>query len=570
MAKVVGDIAVKVSADIGALQKGLRSGAKSVDGFGDRAAQMSMRVAKAGAVVAGALSVAAIGGYNLAKSAADAGAEIERMSRLAGVTPERFQRMAAASKTVGIEQDKLADILKDVSDRVGDFLSTGGGPMKDFFENIAPKVGVTAEQFRNLNSADALQLFISSLEKANISSNEMTFYMEAMASDMTALLPLLTNGGAEMKRFGDEAAAAGAILSNDAVKGSADLQAELENLTKSINTQFTQAILDNKEEISALVDSITDTWIPALIKVAEAMGKVLEVINASIEGYGNWKRLITTGSTEQSIFDKDPSLEGAGGDGRKSPSQIFQGLGINTGPSIADEFGGFVGGGGDTDVDGGEGADTLGFMSDASARAIEIEMEKQARLAEVLQEGFANRLNLLSEGYGAEEEITQEHAEKMRRIEELTQAQRLGLVQGAFGDLASLMSSENEKLFKIGKAAAIAEATISGYKAAVEAWEKGMEVGGPPVAAAFTAASLARTGSLIAGIASQQIGGAGGGAGAATAGAAGQPAARPVQNIQLDMIGASPSQLQAVQTLVDTMVEANRQGYDLNAIVRAS
>ncbi|QHA10298.1 hypothetical protein GQR99_01135 [Cereibacter sphaeroides] len=67
--------------------------------------------------------------------------EISRLAQVANTTPGTLQRWSATSKSVGIEQEKLADILKDVNDKVGDFLSTGGGEMKDFFEKIAPKVG---------------------------------------------------------------------------------------------------------------------------------------------------------------------------------------------------------------------------------------------------------------------------------------------------------------------------------------------------------------------------------------------------------------------------------------------
>jgi hypothetical protein len=37
--------------------------------------------------------------------------------------------------------------------------------MKDFFEQIAPKVNVTAAQFAKLSGPEALQLYVSSLEK---------------------------------------------------------------------------------------------------------------------------------------------------------------------------------------------------------------------------------------------------------------------------------------------------------------------------------------------------------------------------------------------------------------------
>lgn len=172
---------------------------------------------KAGIAMAAAASAATAGLGIIVKNAADTAAQIRLFSQLANATPESFQRWSAGARTVGIEQEKLADILKDVNDRVGDFLQTGGGPMKDFFEQIAPRVGVTAEQFARLSGPDALQLYVSSLEKAGASQQEMTFYLEAMASDATRLLPLLRSGGAEMTRFGDQAKSVGAILDGDAL-----------------------------------------------------------------------------------------------------------------------------------------------------------------------------------------------------------------------------------------------------------------------------------------------------------------------------------------------------------------
>jgi hypothetical protein len=132
--------------------------------------------------------------------------QIEVLSQIAGTTAEEFQRFAVGAETVGFAMDKTADIIKDVNDKIGDFLATGAGPMADFFENIAPQVGVTADEFKNLSGTDALALYVRSLEEANVNQAEMTFYMEALASDATALVPLLSDNATEMKRLGDEAA----------------------------------------------------------------------------------------------------------------------------------------------------------------------------------------------------------------------------------------------------------------------------------------------------------------------------------------------------------------------------
>lgn len=164
---------------------------------------------------AAAATTAALG--VIVRTTAQSAAQIQQFAQVANATPEVFQRWSAASATVGIEQEKLADILKDVNDRVGDFLQTGGGPMADFFENIAPRVGVTAEQFARLSGPEALQLYVTSLERAGLSQQEMTFYLEAMASDATRLIPLLQNGGAEMTRLGERAAGFGTVLDREAL-----------------------------------------------------------------------------------------------------------------------------------------------------------------------------------------------------------------------------------------------------------------------------------------------------------------------------------------------------------------
>lgn len=145
-------------------------------------------------------------------------AELDKFSRLAGSSVEQFQAVAFGAARYGVEADKLSDVLKDVNDKVGDFLQTGAGEIADFFEKIAPQVGVTAEQFRNLSGPDALQLYVSSLEKANLSQQEMTFYMEAIANDATLLIPLFADGGAELSRFADQAERLGLILEAETVE----------------------------------------------------------------------------------------------------------------------------------------------------------------------------------------------------------------------------------------------------------------------------------------------------------------------------------------------------------------
>lgn len=232
--------------------------------------------AMAGITAAAAGGVAGLGA--LVVSTANSAREIQNLSQVANASTTEFQRYAVGAKTVGVEQEKLADILKDVNDRVGDFLTTGGGEMKDFFENIAPRIGVTAEQFRKLSGPQSLQLFYNSLEKANLSQAEMTFYMESMADETTALIPLLRDGGAGFTAMADEAERLGLVMSEKTLKQFDQFNAQMDTAKMAaggFGTQIATEALPALSELNGLlIDFAQDSEAASVI--GDALGVVLK------------------------------------------------------------------------------------------------------------------------------------------------------------------------------------------------------------------------------------------------------------------------------------------------------
>lgn len=199
-----------------------------------RMRQLEDNFKKAGIAMASAGAVAATGLAAIVTATVNNANEIAKFSKLANASTTEFQRMAAAASTVGISQEKLADILKDVNDKVGDFLVTGGGPMKDFFEQVAPKIGLTAEAFRNLSGPQALQLYVSSMEKAGANQQELTFLMEALANDATLLLPILRNNGQALNDLATSAGNAGAIMDDKTIAAAMRLKETTDQLKFSL------------------------------------------------------------------------------------------------------------------------------------------------------------------------------------------------------------------------------------------------------------------------------------------------------------------------------------------------
>lgn len=209
----------------------------------------------------GAASVAAAGaaGAAIVGTALSSIKELKNFAAAADLNVSQLQRGAFAAKTVGIETDKYADILKDVNDRVGDFMATGAGPMVDFFEQIGPKVGVTAAAFEGLNSEQSLALYISSLEKANVSQAEMTFYMEAIASDATRLVPLFLNNASAMSALQQEAKELGIGLSEIDVKQAMNAQSQLSKIGNIIKNELMAAVVELAPFITVIGKQMV-TW----------------------------------------------------------------------------------------------------------------------------------------------------------------------------------------------------------------------------------------------------------------------------------------------------------------------
>jgi len=278
--KIVGKIALEGSE---AVKKGLADidkNAQSTDGrlmeLGDGMQRLGSKVSATGGAmtkwVTGPLAAATAGVALLANKAATYTKELDRMTQVSNTNAQTFQRQAFAVKSVGIESDKYADILKDVNDRVGDFMATGGGPMADFFENIAPKVGVTAAQFKNLSGPDALQLYVSSLEKANVSQADMTFYMEALAGDSAALWPLLKNNGAAMKELGDRAEETGLILSDEVLESTRQARGDMALFGQAMDVVSVQIGSALIPVLTSLVPVLVDVVVPAAKSLASVIG----------------------------------------------------------------------------------------------------------------------------------------------------------------------------------------------------------------------------------------------------------------------------------------------------------
>lgn len=238
-------------------------------------ANMREHVANYSAIaVAGAAAVGA-GIFAMANEYVNAANELETFAFISKTTTQEFQSYAVGAQTMGIEMETLAAQFKDFNEKLGEFVTLGSGGAVDFFEKIAIKTEGSAEgarklalEMQNLSGPKALQLYVDKLEEAGVTQQQMSFYLESMASDTTNLIPLLKDGGKGFEYWADAAERAGVIIDESGIQKAAELKVQMKLLELQVEgakNQFIQGL------------------IPALVSVGDGMSSASHETNLMSE-----------------------------------------------------------------------------------------------------------------------------------------------------------------------------------------------------------------------------------------------------------------------------------------------
>lgn len=263
--------------------------------------KMKEAVSGYGSAVALAASTAVAAVGSMAITYANTAAEIQNFSAISMSSTTEFQRQAAGAKSVGLNMDQLANQYKDFNEKLGEFLTIGAGGAVDFFEQIATKTEGSAEgarklaiEMQKLSGPQAMQLYVDKLEEAGVSQQQMSFYLESMASDTTALIPLLKNGGEGFEFWADAAERAGVVMDESAIKKAAELKVQMNLLDMQVQgakNQFIQGLIPALTSVGNAMSSASNET-NLMSEAGETLGNVFKGVSAIALGvYASVKML---------------------------------------------------------------------------------------------------------------------------------------------------------------------------------------------------------------------------------------------------------------------------------------
>ena len=223
----------------------------------------------------------------MAWETANHAAELEKYALRSNTTTQEFQKMAVGAQAYGVEQEALSDMMKDFNEKLGELTTIGAGGGVDFFEQIAVKTEGSAAaaeklilKMQKLSGPEALQLYVDKLEEAGVTQQQMSFYLESMASDMTDLYPLLANGGEGMKYYADMAERFGVIMADETLESAALLKDQIYSLDlqmQGAKNQLVQAVIPAFVDIASAFFSSSDQGLQ-FTEVASGIAKGLKVL----------------------------------------------------------------------------------------------------------------------------------------------------------------------------------------------------------------------------------------------------------------------------------------------------
>ncbi|GGO89010.1 hypothetical protein GCM10011348_45760 [Marinobacterium nitratireducens] len=259
---------------------GLTKAQRDLRNFGNESERVERKTVKAmdaidnkirslAAPLAGAFAGAFAAGSLLDQSRLVADTKI--LAETLKISAGALQEWQYAGEQVNISAEKMGDIFKDASDKIGDFVATGGGEAKDLFENL----NLDIAELRRL-APDQQLLKIGEAISRIPDASQRVFFLEALADDASRLLPLLENNAEALRRYSAEARSLGIALDDDDIDRVADAARAMKLLSANVRGLSNELLAGLGPGLAAGVQGLS-----TIIREAGGAEKIMDRVGAA-------------------------------------------------------------------------------------------------------------------------------------------------------------------------------------------------------------------------------------------------------------------------------------------------
>ncbi|HFT2108995.1 TPA: phage tail tape measure C-terminal domain-containing protein [Klebsiella pneumoniae] len=227
--KSLGTLTIDLIARVGGFVQGMDKAERASQKWRDQVKKDAKEISTSIIAIGAAAATAAVGigaaGLAIVKNTAQQVTDADRWAKSLKMSTQDLLSWQYAAEQAGLTGDNIADIFKDINDKVGDAVLNKSGEAAQALDTL----GLSAQKLSQ-QSPDKQLLAISSALQKIPSQAGKTNILESLGNDLSKMLPLFDNNNEKLKQF--------LQLSKDF--GVAPPQEDIDNLVK-VN-QFFQDI----------------------------------------------------------------------------------------------------------------------------------------------------------------------------------------------------------------------------------------------------------------------------------------------------------------------------------------
>ncbi|WP_072568809.1 phage tail tape measure protein [Enterobacter sp. SA187] len=190
------DLIAKVGGFVAGMDKAERSSEKWRKKVQSDVKAAGSAIATIGTAAAGAAVAVSSAGIALLKSTSEQITETDRWAKSLQVSTQELMAWQFAAEKAGVSGDQIADIFKDIGDKIGDAVLNKSGEAVDALNAL----GLSAEKLSKVSPDKQLIAIGDALGKINTNA-EKTNILESLGNDLSKLLPLFDNNNQKLNEF---------------------------------------------------------------------------------------------------------------------------------------------------------------------------------------------------------------------------------------------------------------------------------------------------------------------------------------------------------------------------------
>lgn len=232
--KSLGTLTIDLIAKVGGFVSGLSQAERASQKWRKQVKDDAAAAAVAMTGFATAVSAAAIGagvaGYNLLKTTSRQITESDRWAKSLNMSTQSLLAWQYAAEKAGVSGDQMADIFKDIGDKIGDAVLNKSGEAVGALDAL----GLSAKKLAGETPDKQLLAISDALEKVK-SNAEKTTILESLGNDLSKLLPLLDNGSEKLRQYMDAAKKFGVAPDDADIEKLVKVNALFEDMETQVN-----------------------------------------------------------------------------------------------------------------------------------------------------------------------------------------------------------------------------------------------------------------------------------------------------------------------------------------------